>query len=91
MTADHFAALRRHPQWTPRSLRQAMLLVTATDVVGRSQVAPVVRLRHQVARLLWLQGMSVGEIAELLRRDHSTIGYAVAKGYRRVAPPGDPT
>ena len=74
------AGLRRYPRLSPVQFRRRILSVTPADVAGPSRTGPVVRVRHEVAHLLWLQGLSVGEIALLLHRDHSTVSYAVSKG-----------
>jgi len=77
------AGLRRYPRLSPVQFRRRILSVTVGDVTGPSRAGPVVRIRHEVAHLLWLQGMSVGEVAVLLHRNHSTISYAISRTYRR--------
>ena len=53
--------------------------LTVSDVLGRSRVRHVVKVRQRAMCRLYAEGWSLSAIGRLFDRDHSTVHYAVSK------------
>lgn len=51
--------------------------VTRDEVLGRGRATLIVRARHELMTDLWCEGLACAEIARILKRDHTTVMYAV--------------
>ena len=93
MTANDLeaAAASIAPRVTVRQIAAEVCGHTGTSVVavmGRSRAPHTCRVRELVCFIAHRRGISLAQIARVLRRDHSTIKHAIENELRRRAEEG---
>jgi chromosomal replication initiation ATPase DnaA len=76
-------ALKDHRTACVRALAERIAaetpFVSAEDILGRKRTPSVMRARHRMYAELWMEGLSIAEVARLLDREHATIIHGLRK------------